>query len=482
MQALDGPIEELQALLAAGELSAVEVTKAALARIAERDPKVRAFLKVDEAGALAAARASDARRKQGEARGPLDGVPLALKDNLLTQGLETTAGSKILAGFIPPYDATCVRRLREAGAVLVGKTNLDEFGMGSSTENSAFFESHNPYALAHTPGGSSGGSAAAVAARMVFGALGTDTGGSIRQPAAFCNLVGLKPTYGRVSRRGVVAYASSLDQVGPLARTVREAALLYRAIAGPDPLDATCSAQPAPDPLPSLYQGVKGLRVALVKEALTPELAPRLREAAAALAREGAEVSEVALPHTAHAIATYYLVATAEASSNLGRYDGVRFGHRAQGVKTLGELYARSRSEGFGPEVQRRILLGTFALSAGYYEAWYGKAQKVRTLIVRDFEKAFESADVLLLPTSPVPPFKLGERVKDPLQMYLVDAFTLPCSLAGLPGLSLPGGFTEGGLPLGLQLIGRRFDEATLLRAAWAYEHAHPFGEKAPVL
>ena len=482
MEALDGPIEGLQALLASGDVSAVEVAKAALDRVGKRDAKVRAFLKVDEQGALAAAAASDARRKKKEARGPLEGIPLALKDNLLTEGLETTAGSRILQGFKPLEDATCVRLLREAGAVILGKTNLDEFGMGSSTENSAFHPSHNPYSLAHTPGGSSGGSAAAVAARMVFGALGTDTGGSIRQPAAFCNVVGLKPTYGRVSRRGVVAYASSLDQVGPLARTVREAALLYAAIAKHDPGDATSSDRAVADPLQEMYRGVEGLRVGLVKEALTPELAPRLRAAGEAFAKAGATVSEVALPHTPHAIATYYLVATAEASSNLGRYDGVRYGHRAANVKTLPELYARSRSEGFGREVQRRIMLGTFALSAGYYDAWYGKAQKVRTLIVRDFEKAFASVDVLLLPTSPVPPFKLGEKLADPLQMYLVDAMTLPCSLAGLPGLSIPDGFTADGLPLGLQLIGKAFDEATLLRAAWAYEHDHPHGEKAPVL
>ena len=476
----------LGARLARKEVSATEVTRACLQRIAAVEPRVRAFLAVDEAGALAAAADSDARRARGEAKGPLDGVPVALKDNLLAAGLPATAGSRMLEGFRPPQDATCVRRLREAGCVVLGKTNLDEFGMGSSTEASAFHPTHNPWDLARTPGGSSGGSAAAVAAGEAFAALGTDTGGSIRQPAAFTNLVGLKPTYGRVSRLGVVAYASSLDQVGPLARTVEDAALLLQALAGHDPLDATSSAAPAPDYRAELERGVQGLRVGVPREAqvdgLDPEVASALQAARDAYARLGARVVEVSLPHLPHAVAAYYLVATAEASSNLARYDGVRYGHRAGGAKTLDALYTRSRTEGFGAEVRRRILLGTFALSAGYYDAWVKKAQAVRTLVRRDFEAALQAADVLLLPASPVPPWRLGEKLDDPLAMYLLDVFTLPCNLAGLPGLSMPGGFTRGGLPLGLQLLGRAFDEATLLRAARAFEAAHDFSRRAPGL
>ncbi len=464
----------LRAALARGEVSSQEATEASLARIAAREPRLGAFLRVDAEGARAAARAADARRAAGQSLGALDGVPLALKDNLLTAGLETTAGSKMLEGFVPPRDATVTARLRAAGAVLVGKTNLDEFAMGSSTEASAFQVTRNPYAEDRTPGGSSGGSAACVAAREVFGSLGTDTGGSIRQPAALCNVVGLKPTWGRVSRCGVVAYASSLDQVGPLARTVGDAAALLQVIAGRDPLDATSADVPVPDYAAALEDGVKGLRVGLPREylveGLEPEVAAAIHEAARTLEAAGATLTEVSLPHTRYALAAYYVIAPAEASSNLSRYDGVRFGHRAPGVTQLRELYEQSRAEGFGPEVKRRIMLGTFALSAGYHDAYYVKAQQVRTLIRGDFDAAFGQCDVLLSAASPSCAWKLGEKLDDPLAMYLMDVLTLPCNLAGLPGLSVPVARSSAGLPIGAQLLGRPFDEATLLRAARALE------------
>ncbi|MBE2252437.1 MAG: Asp-tRNA(Asn)/Glu-tRNA(Gln) amidotransferase subunit GatA [Myxococcus sp.] len=456
--------------LADGATSSVETTKALL----QKPDLVGAFLLRDDAGALAAAKASDERRARGAALGPLDGVSVALKDNILTEGVVTTAGSKLLAGFVPPYDATVTTRLKAAGAVLLGKTNLDEFGMGSSTENSAFQQTKNPFDLTRTPGGSSGGSAAAVAAGLCAGALGTDTGGSIRQPAAFTGLVGLKPTYGRVSRAGVVAYASSLDQVGPLARSVEDVALLLEAIEGFDAADSTSSDVAKTAWREGLRSGVKGLRVGLPKElfvdGMDPEIDASVRAAARRLEALGAHVVELSLPHTKYALATYYVIAPCEASSNLGRYDGVRYGHRAKDVKALKDLYEKSRSEGLGPEVKRRIMLGTFALSAGYHDAYYVKAQQVRTLIRRDYEAAFASVDVVLSATSPVLPWRLGEKLDDPLAMYLMDVLTLPCNLAGLPGLSMPCGQSKAGLPIGLQLLGRPFDEATLLRAAHALE------------
>ena len=464
-------LSDLSAALAKRELSAVEATKACLAQIAATDGKVCAFLKVDEAGALEAAKASDERRTR---LGPLDGVPLALKDMILTAGVETTAGSKMLAGFVPPHDATVTARLKAAGAVILGKTNLDEFAMGSSTESSAFKKTHNPYALERTPGGSSGGSAAAVAARQCFGSLGTDTGGSIRQPAALCNVVGLKPTWGRVSRSGVVAFASSLDQVGPFGRTVRDAALLLQGIAGRDPHDATSADVPVPDFTAALENGVRGLKIGLPREyfvdGMDPEIAAAIRESAKTLEAAGAQVKEISLPHTKHALAVYYVIAPAEASSNLARYDGVRFGHRTEGAKQLIELYQRSRAEGFGPEVKRRLMLGTFALSAGYHDAYYVKAQRVRTLIRRDFEDAFKDVDVILSAASPTCAWPLGEKLDDPLAMYLMDVLTLPCNLAGLPGLSVPTAKSSKGLPIGAQFLGRPFDEVTILRAARALE------------
>ena len=464
-------LSALSGALASGECSSEEATRACLDQIRATDERVGAFLLVDEAGALAAAKASDSRQRK---LGPLDGVPIALKDMILTAGVTTTAGSRMLSGFVPPHDATVTARLKAAGAVILGKTNLDEFAMGSSTESSAFKKTHNPYALERTPGGSSGGSAAAVAARQCFGTLGTDTGGSIRQPAALCNVVGLKPTWGRVSRSGVVAFASSLDQVGPLGRTVRDVAMLLQGIAGRDEHDATSADVAVPDFTAALESGVRGLRVGLPREyfvdGMDPEIATATREAARTLKAAGAVVKEISLPHTKHALAVYYVIAPAEASSNLARYDGVRFGHRAKNVTHLTELYERSRAEGFGPEVKRRIMLGTFALSAGYHDAYYVKAQQVRTLIRRDFDEAFREVDVILSAATPTCAWPLGEKLDDPLSMYLMDVLTLPCNLAGLPGLSVPTAKSSGGLPIGAQLLGRPFDEVTILRAARALE------------
>ncbi|RKH00503.1 Asp-tRNA(Asn)/Glu-tRNA(Gln) amidotransferase subunit GatA [Corallococcus carmarthensis] len=474
---------ELAAKLASREVSSVEATRASLQRIAQVDPKVRAFLRVDEAGALKAAEASDARRQAGSPLSALDGVPLGLKDIFLTEGVETTCGSRILEGFVPPYDATVVRLLKEAGLPLVGKLNMDEFAMGSSNESSAYFPTHNPWDLTRTPGGSSGGSAAAVAAREVFGALGTDTGGSIRQPAAFTNTVGLKPTYGRVSRYGVIAFASSLDQPGPMARTVGDTAALFQLIARHDPLDSTSANVETPDCLTGLEDGVRGLRLGVPREyfadGMDPEVAGTLRASLEELEKLGATLVDVSLPHTKYALATYYLLSSSEASSNLARYDGIRYGLRAKDARGLKELYTQTRGQGFGAEAKRRIMLGTYALSAGYYDAYYLRAQKVRTLIREDFTKVFQQVDAIVSPTSPVPAFKLGAKVDDPLSMYLMDVYTLPCNLAGLPGLSVPCGFTQAGLPIGMQLLGRPFDEARLLRIARAFEREHDFFRRA---
>ncbi len=477
---------ELSAKLARREVSSVEATRACLSRIEAVDARVKAFLRIDPKGALAAAEASDARRKAGAPLGPLDGVPVALKDLFLTKGVETTAGSKILAGFVPPYDATVVQLLKDAGLPIVGKLNQDEFAMGSSTESSAFFPTHNPWDLSRTPGGSSGGAAAAVAARQVFGALGTDTGGSIRQPASLTNTVGLKPTYGRVSRFGVIAFASSLDQVGPMTRSVSDAAALLQVLAVHDLKDSTSSTAAAVNYLSEIESGVAGMRLGVPREyfvaRIDPEVEQAVRRAASELERLGAKVVEVSLPHTRYALATYYIIAPAEASSNLARYDGVRYGFRAQGAKGLREMYFQTRAAGFGPEVKRRIMLGTYALSAGYYDAYYLKAQKVRTLIRQDFLRAFEQVDAILSPTSPVTAFKLGEKVDDPLAMYLMDVLTIPCNLAGLPGLSIPCGFSAAGLPIGLQILGRPFDEAGVLRIGRTFEREHDFICKAPPL
>jgi aspartyl-tRNA(Asn)/glutamyl-tRNA(Gln) amidotransferase subunit A len=460
--------------VAARELSSLELTEAALRRIQKADAKLGAFLTVTADRAREAARQADARAARNERRSPLDGVPVGVKDLFATRGIQTTAGSRILEGWRPPYDATAVERLEAAGAVLVGKLNMDEFAMGSSTENSGYGPCLNPWDLARTPGGSSGGSAAAVAARLAHGTLGTDTGGSIREPASFCGVVGIKPTYGRVSRYGVVAFASSLDQVGPLARTVEDAALLLRTVAGHDPRDMTSSSRPVDDYLAGLEGGAKGLRIGVPKEWLAGGLEPgteaAVRAALDVYRRMGATLVEISLPHSRYGIAAYYIIAPAEASSNLARYDGVRFGIRAP-ARGLREMYGDTRERGFGPEVKRRIMLGTYALSSGYYDAYYLRAQKVRTLVRRDLDQAFERCDVVAGPVAPGVAFKLGEKVEDPLQMYLADVFTITANLAALPALSVPcGKDAPTGMPVGLQLLGRPFDEGTLLRAARALE------------
>ena len=411
-------------------------------------------------------------------------MPLGIKDNMCTQGIPTTCASKILNNFKPPYDATAVSRLAQAGAVMLGKLNMDEFAMGSSCENSAVHPTANPWDTSRIPGGSSGGSAAAVAASMCPGALGSDTGGSIRQPAALCGVVGMKPTYGLVSRYGLVAFASSLDQIGPFARTTRDAALLLEAIAGHDPLDSTSAPVPAPDFLGLLGRDIKGMKIGLPREyfidGMDREIEAGVRAAVQAMADQGAELIEISLPHTEYAVATYYVCATAEASSNLARYDGAQYGYRAQSTENIIDMFTRTRTEGFGPEVKRRIMLGTYALSAGFYDAYYMKALKARTLIKRDFDKAFERVDIIATPTSPTPAFKLGEKTDDPLQMYLSDIFTISTNLAGLPGLSMPCGFTAGGLPIGLQLIAPAFGEPVLFQAAHAYEQGAPWWSKTP--
>jgi aspartyl-tRNA(Asn)/glutamyl-tRNA(Gln) amidotransferase subunit A len=469
--------------VASRRFSAEEVARAHLDRIDALDASLRAYLHVTPERALARARRVDAALAAGEPAPPLAGVPVALKDILDVEDVPTTCGSRILEGYRPPFTATVVERLEAAGAVVLGKTNMDEFAMGSSTENSAFQATRNPWDTARVPGGSSGGSAAAVAAGLATVALGTDTGGSIRQPAALCGVVGLKPTYGRVSRYGVVAFASSLDQVGPLARTVEDAARVASVISGRDPRDATSAQVPVGDLRGALARGVEGLRVGVpwpfLAEGVEPDVLASFRGALAELQAAGAAVDEVSLPHLPHAIATYYIVATAEASSNLARYDGVRYGLRAEAARDLRSLYGETRDRGFGREVKRRILLGTFVLSSGYYDAYYLRAQKVRTLIRRDFETAFASCDVVALPTTPTPAFRFGEKTADPLQMYLEDVFTVPANLAGLPALSIPCGLV-GGLPLGWQLIGRPFDEATLLCAGHAYQQRASFHRLAP--
>lgn len=470
------PLTTQRDLVADGSLSARTLVETHLARIARLDPSLHAMLAVTP-DALDQADTIDQARTRGDTLGPLAGVPIAIKDQIVTLGLETTAGSKMLAGWRPPYDATTVARLKAAGAIIIGKTNLDEFAMGSATSHSAFGPTHNPWAMDRVPGGSSGGSAAAVAAGFAPGALGTDTGGSIRQPASFCGIVGLKPTYGRVSRYGAIAYASSLDQVGPMARTIADTAALYDVIAGHDPLDHTSLSAASPktviDPNNVVGQRI-GLPAEYLGEGVDPEVRAVIERALSALTERGATLVPVHLPHTSIAIATYYLIATAEASSNLARYDGIRYGHRADKPTDLFDLYARSRAEGFGPEVKRRILLGTFALSSGYYDAYYGQAQRARTLIRRDFEAAFQNCDVIAGPASPVAAWKHGALEGDPLAMYLMDILTVPVNLAGLPALSVPAGLTSEHLPVGLQLIGPPLSEARLFDVGAAVEAALP--------
>mgnify|MGYP002401396982 FL=1 len=478
---------ELQRKFTAGEVTAVEIVRAYSLRLGQVEPKVKAFVTQAREAAYEQAETLDRKLKSWRRTMPLSGMPLAVKDNICTDGVPTTCSSRMLQNFVPPYDATVIGKLRAQDYILLGKTNLDEFAMGSSTENSAFGPSRNPWNLQCVPGGSSGGSAAAVAAEECVAALGSDTGGSIRQPAAFCGVVGLKPTYGRVSRYGLVAFASSLDQIGPITRNVSDAAFLLAAIAGHDPLDSTSVDRPVPDYMKALQKkGLKSLRIGVPVEffieGLDPEVDRAVRSAIAELRRLGAEVKEIRLPRTDAAVAVYYVIATAEASSNLARFDGVKFGFRAKETKDLLELYVKTRQEGFGPEVKRRIMLGTYVLSAGYYDAYYGKAQAVRTLVCQDFEAAFKEVDLIVTPTTPTPAFKLGEKSENPLQMYLSDIFTISVNLAGLPAMSLPCGFSKAGLPIGLQLIGRAFEEETMLQAAHAYEQATQWHQKKPTI
>ena len=478
------PIHELADAYRRAETTPTAVTEAHLARIASLDTKVAAYLTVTRDAALMAASESEARWRAGKPLGPLDGAPLALKDVLCTRGVRTTCGSKILDGFAPPYDATAVERLRAAGAVLLGKTNCDEFAMGSSTEHSGYGPTRNPWDLARVPGGSSGGSAAAVAGGLAAGAYGTDTGGSIRQPAAFCGVVGLKPTYGRVSRYGLVALASSLDQIGPFALDVTDAALLLGAVAGHDRRDSTSIDAPVPDYVAGLAGGVAGLRLGIPDEyfidGMDPEVERAVRAAIDVLKSLGATVEPVSLPTTRHSLAAYYIILPAEASSNLARYDGVKYGLRVAG-RDLVDMESRTRAAGFGAEVKRRLMLGTYVLSAGYYDAYYGKAQKVRTLVRREFAAAFARVDLIVAPTTPNVAFKHGEK-EDPLSMYLNDVFTIPGNLAGIPGVSVPCGFSVSGLPIGLQILGRPLDEARVLRAAFAYEQATAWRSRRPEL
>jgi aspartyl-tRNA(Asn)/glutamyl-tRNA(Gln) amidotransferase subunit A len=472
-------IDDVRSAIAERKTTATALARKYYARINKEDPEIGAFLTLCEERALAQAARIDAMAAAGEPLPPLAGVPVAIKDVMVTSGVRTTAASKILDNFVPPYDCTAVARLEAAGAVILGKLNCDEFAMGSSTENSAYHVVHNPRDKSRVPGGSSGGSAAAVSAEMAVVTLGSDTGGSIRQPASFCGVVGLKPTYGRVSRYGLIAFASSLDHIGPFANTVKDAALVLRTIAGRDPMDSTSAETPVPDYVGELKKpirdSVRALKVGVAKEYFGAGLDPEVRTAVEAaiqkLADLGCEVVPVSLPHTEYAVPTYYIVATAEASSNLARFDGVRYGFRAK-ANTLSEMYRQTRDRGFGMEVKRRIMLGTYALSAGYYDAYYLKAQKVRTLLTRDFDEAFKKVDVIAAPTCPTPAFKLGEKVDDPLAMYLADIYTVTANLAGIPGISIPCGENHEKLPIGLQLFARHFDEAMLLRVAHAYEQA----------
>ncbi len=475
MELLDKSAIELLSLMKRGDITSTELTRAVLHNIEEKEPQINAFITTTPELALQMARKADERLKQGNAAGKLNGIPVAIKDVLCTKGIPTTCASRILSAYRPPYDATVVQKLVQEGAVIVGKTNMDEFAMGSSTENSALGPTHNPVDLERVPGGSSGGSAAAVAAREAVLSVGTDTGGSIRQPASFCGVVGMKPTYGRVSRYGLIAYASSLDQAGPFAKDVRDCALLLEAISGHDPKDSTSAPKPVPSYLAALEKGIKGIKVGMPKEyfveGLDQQVKDSIVQAVSSLEKEGAEIVEISLPHTPYAVAAYYLIATAEASSNLARYDGVKYGYRAdKDVPDMIRMYEETRYQGFGREVKRRIMLGTYVLSAGYYEAYYLKALKVRTLIKRDFDMAFEDVDCIITPVSPCLPFRLGEKIGDPLQMYLVDIYTVSLNLTGLPGISVPCG-TIDSLPVGMQIIGRPFDEEMILRVGYAYEN-----------
>ncbi|KYD32458.1 Asp-tRNA(Asn)/Glu-tRNA(Gln) amidotransferase subunit GatA [Parageobacillus toebii] len=486
MSLFDHKISELHTLLQKKEISVSDLVDESFRRIGEVEEQVQAFLTLNEENARAKAKELDDKlAKEENDFGVLFGMPIGIKDNIVTKGLRTTCASKILYNFDPIYDATVMERLNEAGAITIGKLNMDEFAMGSSTENSGFQLTRNPWDLERVPGGSSGGSAAAVAAGEVPFALGSDTGGSIRQPAAFCGVVGLKPTYGRVSRFGLVAFASSLDQIGPITRTVEDNAYLLQVIAGLDPMDSTSANVEVPNYVEALTGDIKGLKIAVPKEYLGEGVAEEVRQsvldALKVLEKLGATWEEVSLPHSKYALATYYLLASSEASANLARFDGVRYGYRTDNAKNLIDMYKQTRSEGFGNEVKRRIMLGTFALSAGYYDAYYKKAQQVRTLIKQDFEKVFEKYDVIIGPTTPTPAFKIGEKTSDPLTMYANDILTIPVNLAGVPGISVPCGFVNG-LPVGLQIIGKHFDESTIYRVAHAFEQATDYHKQKPAL
>ncbi|HYM37544.1 MAG TPA: Asp-tRNA(Asn)/Glu-tRNA(Gln) amidotransferase subunit GatA [Nitrospiraceae bacterium] len=478
-------LADLQKKFTAGEVTARDIVQAYTLRINQVEPKVKAYITQTKDTAMAQAEALDGKLKGWRRTMPLTGMPVAIKDNICTEHVPTTCASRILGNFVPPYDATVIARLRGQGYLLLGKTNLDEFAMGSSTENSAFGPSRNPWNISHVPGGSSGGSAAAVAADECVAALGSDTGGSIRQPAALCGVVGLKPTYGRVSRFGLIAFASSLDQIGPITKDVTDAAIMLNVIAAHDPLDSTSANLPVPDYTKALKKkDLKKLKVGVPQEFFTSGIDPEVEQAVRAAIEElknlGGQIKDISLPTTDYAVAIYYLIATAEASSNLARYDGVKYGLRTKQTKDLLDMYVKTRQEGFGPEVKRRIMLGTYALSAGYYDAYYGKAQAARTMTKRDFDEAFKEVDLIVTPVTPTPAFKLGEKSEDPLQMYLSDIFTISVNLAGLPAIAVPCGFSKAGLPIGLQIIGRPFEEDTLLRAAHAYEQATDWRAKKP--
>jgi aspartyl-tRNA(Asn)/glutamyl-tRNA(Gln) amidotransferase subunit A len=469
-------IDEARRAVVDRQITATALAEKFYRKIEIDDPSIGAYLTLCKERALHKAAAIDALASTGEELPPLAGVPVGIKDVMVTRGVRTTAGSKVLGNYIPPYDCTAVARLEAAGAVVLGKMNCDEFAMGSSNENSAYKSVHNPRDLSRVPGGSSGGSAAAVAAGMAVATLGSDTGGSIRQPASFCGVVGLMPTYGRVSRYGLIAFASSLDHIGPLTRTVKDAAIMLRTIAGRDPMDSTSADVPVPDYVAELDKPVRGLRLGVPKEYFGEGLDEEVRAAVEAaiqkLAKLGCEIVPISLPHSEYAIPTYYIIATAEASSNLARYDGVRYGHRAKGVRSLSDMYERTRDEGFGAEVKRRIMLGTYALSAGYYDAYYLKAQRVRTLLASDFEEAFKEVDAIVTPISPTAAFKLGEKTENPLAMYLADVYTVTADLVGIPGISVPCGETGEKLPIGLQILAKHFDESTILRLAHTYENS----------
>ncbi|MCM3217465.1 Asp-tRNA(Asn)/Glu-tRNA(Gln) amidotransferase subunit GatA [Niallia taxi] len=485
MSLFDQKAADLQELLLKKELSVTDLVQEAYTRIKDVDEKVQAFLTLDEENAFNQAKQLDSLLAAGEKTGPLFGLPIGIKDNIVTKNLRTTCSSRILENFNPIYNATVMEKLHNAGTITIGKLNMDEFAMGSSTENSYYMNTKNPWNLDTVPGGSSGGSAAAVAAGEVLFSLGSDTGGSIRQPAAYCGVVGLKPTYGRISRFGLVAFASSLDQIGPITRTVEDNAFLLNAISGVDPMDSTSANVAVPDFTKGLTGDIKGLKIAVPKEYLGEGVSEEVRQsvldALKVLEKLGATWEEVSLPHSKYALATYYLLSSSEASANLSRFDGIRYGYRADNAESLIELYKQTRAEGFGDEVKRRIMLGTFALSSGYYDAYYKKAQKVRTLIKKDFEDVFEKYDVIVGPTTPTPAFKIGEKVNDPLTMYANDILTIPVNLAGVPGISVPCGFSNG-LPLGLQIIGKHFDEESVYKVAYAYEQATDYHKQKPTL